>query len=189
MVAGTIKDATWWLDNRITRCTLIKLFGRISLWCRHERFDQQDLKLQKQPLWLNWFLTLDLTAHKKPFLHARPWIDEYDVTMLVTYIRMTSQINCGDVTILNQKRLPLATTAKSAIDNCFGGIECSEHQIACKKWNNTFVTVNNDFWVTRDAICQWFSWKLLTNRLTRDPKIVIHGNLCIILYIYNADTM
>ena len=31
------------------------------------------------------------------------------------------------------------------------------HKIACKKWNNTFVTVNNDFWVTRDAICQWFS--------------------------------
>ena len=26
-------------------------------------------------------------------------------------------------------------------------------------------------------------WKLLANRLTRDPKIVIHGNLCIILYI------
>ena len=29
------------------------------------------------------------------------------------------------------------------------------------------------------------SWKLLANRLTRDPKIVIHGNSCIILYIYN----
>ena len=27
------------------------------------------------------------------------------------------------------------------------------------------------------------SWKLLANRLTRDPKIVIHGNSCIILYI------
>ena len=26
------------------------------------------------------------------------------------------------------------------------------------------------------------SWKLLANRLTRDPKIVIHGNSCIILY-------
>ena len=60
-------------------------------------------------------------------------IDEYDVTILVPYIRMTSQINSGDVTILNQKRLSLATTAKSAIDNCFGGIECSGHEIACKK--------------------------------------------------------
>ena len=28
------------------------------------------------------------------------------------------------------------------------------------------------------------SWKLLANRLTRDPKIVIHGNSCIILYIH-----
>ena len=27
------------------------------------------------------------------------------------------------------------------------------------------------------------SWKLLANRLTCDPKIVIHGNSCIILYI------
>ena len=26
------------------------------------------------------------------------------------------------------------------------------------------------------------SWKSLANRLTRDPKIVIHGNSCIILY-------
>ena len=46
-------------------------------------------------------------------------IDEYDVTMPVSYIRVTSQINCGDVTILNQKRLSLATMAISAIDNCF----------------------------------------------------------------------
>ena len=27
------------------------------------------------------------------------------------------------------------------------------------------------------------SWKSLANRVTRDPKIVIHGNSCIILYI------
>ena len=24
--------------------------------------------------------------------------------------------------------------------------------------NNAWVTVNNDFWVTSEAICQWFSW-------------------------------
>ena len=28
------------------------------------------------------------------------------------------------------------------------------------------------------------SWKSLANRLTRDPKFVIHGNSCIILYIF-----
>ena len=33
-------------------------------------------------------------------------IDEYDVTMLVSYIRVTSQINCGDVTILKRKDCP-----------------------------------------------------------------------------------
>ena len=56
--------------------------------------------------------------------------------------------------------------------------------------NNAWVTMNNDFWVTRDAICQWFSltwrrhsWKSFANRLTRDPKIVIHGNECIILFL------
>ena len=30
------------------------------------------------------------------------------------------------------------------------------------------------------------SWKLLANRLTRDPKIVIHGNSCIILYVLHV---
>ena len=33
------------------------------------------------------------------------------------------------------------------------------------------------------------SWKLLANRLTRDPKIVIYGNSCIILFIYHAGIM
>ena len=31
------------------------------------------------------------------------------------------------------------------------------------------------------------SWKPLANRLTRDPKIVIHGNSCIFLYITAID--
>ena len=30
------------------------------------------------------------------------------------------------------------------------------------------------------------SWKSLASRLTRDPKIVIHGNSCIILYILHG---
>ena len=52
--------------------------------------------------------------------------------------------------------------------------------------------MNNDFWVTRDAIYQWFS--LVTSSLVKIigksphswPKIVIHGNSCIILYIFGA---
>ena len=46
-------------------------------------------------------------------------IDEYEVAMPVTHVRMTSQINCGDVTMLSQNRPPLATIVKSAIDDCF----------------------------------------------------------------------
>ena len=51
--------------------------------------------------------------------------------------------------------------------------------------NNVWVTVNNDFFVTSGAIRQWFrhSWKSLPNRPTRDKKIVIHGNECIILFL------
>ena len=45
------------------------------------------------------------------FGHART-IDEYDVTMLVPRIRVTSQINCGDVTMLSQERSSLVTMAK-----------------------------------------------------------------------------
>ena len=39
----------------------------------------------------------------------------------------------------------------------FSGIVCWGHKIACKKENNTSVTVNNDFSVSREVICQWFS--------------------------------
>ena len=142
------------------------------------------------------------------FLHARPWIpgdeiaiftavihkwrsplrqfarartiDEYDVTMLVSYIRVTSQINCGDVTILNQKSLSLATTAKSAIDNCFGEIERSGHQIACKKLNNTFITVNNDFRVTRENYWQ------IASLVTQKSLFTITHALFFICHIYTA---
>ena len=38
--------------------------------------------------------------------------------------------------------------------------------------------MNTGWWFAND----FHSWKLLANRLTRDPKIVIHGNSCIILY-------
>ena len=46
--------------------------------------------------------------------------------------------------------------------------------------NNAWVTVNNEFWVTSGAICQW---KSFANRITSDPKIVIHGSKCIIIFL------
>ena len=36
------------------------------------------------------------------------------------------------ITMINQKRLPLVTMAKSAIDDCLSRIVCSRHQIACR---------------------------------------------------------
>ena len=54
--------------------------------------------------------------------------------------------------------------------------------------------MNNDFFVTREAIRQWFS--LVTSSLVKiiaeSPhswqKIVIHGNSCIILYIFTQSS-
>ena len=54
-------------------------------------------------------------------------------------------------------------------------------------YNNAWVTVNDDFCVTSEAndFHKWRShdWKSLASRITRNPKIVIHGNEFIILYV------
>ena len=55
--------------------------------------------------------------------------------------------------------------------------------------NNAWVTVNNDFSVTSGVICQWFSRvtsslvKIIGKTPLEWPKIVIHGNECIILFL------
>ena len=49
-------------------------------------------------------------------VHART-IDEY--AMPVARVCVTSQVNCGDITMLSQKIMPLVTMAKWAIDECF----------------------------------------------------------------------
>ena len=120
------------------------------------------------------------------------------MTVQCLNLALTSQINRGDVTIISQKR------PYWAIDD-FCGIVCSGYKTACKEWNNPFVTGNNDFLVTRYVICQWFS--LVTSSLVKSigslvtsslvkiigksaypwPKIGIHDNSCIILYIMGSD--
>ena len=74
--------------------------------------------------------------------------------------------------------------ANWAIEIFFSGIVCSGHNMACKKWNTTFVTVNNDFWALMMHFANDFHWSLandfhswlrhswesLANRLTRDKK-------------------
>ena len=55
--------------------------------------------------------------------------------------------------------------------------------------NNAWVTVNNDFFVTSEAIRQWFSRvtksrvKIIAESPHEWQKIVIHGNECIILFL------
>ena len=56
--------------------------------------------------------------------------------------------------------------------------------------NNAWVTVNNNLLVTSEAICQRFSWVMMSRMKVIGksphkwpPKIIIHGNECIILFI------
>ena len=55
--------------------------------------------------------------------------------------------------------------------------------------NNAWVTMNNDFFVTSEAIRQWFSRvtksrvKIIADSPHEWQKIVIHGNECIILFL------
>ena len=44
-----------------------------------------------------------------------------------------------------QKRLSLATMVKWAMDDCFSKFVYSIHEIACKKKDNTWLSVNKDF--------------------------------------------
>ena len=98
------------------------------------------------------------------FARART-IDGYDITMLVPRVRMTSRINRGYATILSQKWPSLMTMAKWAFHDFFIGIVRLGNEIACKIYNDTFVTVINDTLVTCDVICQRFS--LVTSSLMK----------------------
>ena len=72
-------------------------------------------------------------------------------------------------------------------DYVYGKVLSLKHDIVVilEIKNNAWVTVNNDFGVMSEAICPWFchEWKSLANRVTSDPKVVIHGNECIILFL------
>ena len=50
--------------------------------------------------------------------------------------------------------------------------------------NNAWVTMNYDFLVTSGVICQWFSRvKIISKSPDKWPKIGIHSNKCIILFL------
>ena len=60
-------------------------------------------------------------------------IDEYEVTMPVARVHVTSQINCGDVTMLSQKKRPRRQWRNERSMIALRGTVCSGHKIACKK--------------------------------------------------------
>ena len=49
--------------------------------------------------------------------------------------------------------------------------------------------MNNDFWVTSEAICQWFSRVTLVKIICKSPHSwpKNHGNSCIILYVFHEE--
>ena len=106
-------------------------------------------------------------------LHART-INEYDVTMPVPWVQLTSQINCGDVTMLSQKRPLLGTIVNWVIDDLYLVELC----------------VQDIEYHVRNKMIQSFSWRMIfwslmiwfANHLTHDQKIIIHSDSCIILY-------
>ena len=99
--------------------------------------------------------------------------------MTLLHVRVRSQINCGDVTMLNQKRPSLATMTKSALGNVLAEL-CIKSRVRNKMIHSLpWITILGHAWRDLPMIFQ-----SLANRLTCDPKIFIHGNSCIILICY-----
>ena len=85
---------------------------------------------------------------------------------------------------LTMNNLNKSCTSKSTLGPNLSN-EIKGHEIK----NNAWVTVNNDFFVTSEAIRQWFSRvtksrvKIIAESPHEWQKIVIHGNECIILFL------
>ena len=109
------------------------------------------------------------------------WIWHHNASTLCT---LMSQISCGDVAMLSQKDRPWWQWWDEWLIIVFSGFVCSGHRIACKKQNNVWVSMNNDFFC--HVFISWrHSWKSLLNRLTHNKKkIFIQANPYIILYIF-----
>ena len=108
--------------------------------------------------------------------------------MLVYPVRVTSQISCGDIIMPSQKKV---------LDDDMGDrwlfleklcvkdmkLRVGNEIIHSLPWKTIFgspvMRFTNDFhsWLRH-------SWRSLANHLTRDQKIVIHDNSCIILYVF-----
>ena len=129
-------------------------------------------KLKTFEMSFKTFIVLRQELVKPPLIPVGR-IDEYDIIMPVPRVRVTSQINCGDVTRLIRKGRPWRQWRFERSTIVFSGFVCSGHKIACKKYNDVWAMVNNDFchsWgdtsmhFTRDFVTRE---KSLPNRLTR----------------------
>ena len=149
--------------------------------------------ISKFALWLEWVLihfSYTLSREYRVVINRYSWLLFTSEDRLYASWHVTSQINCGDVTMLIQKRPSSATIAKWAIDDLFLAELCVQNIkqhvrneiIHWLPWIMIFGSLVMRF--AKD-LHSWLrhSWKSLANRLTRDPKIVIHGNSCIILVV------
>ena len=115
--------------------------------------------------------------------------------MHVPRVRVTSQINCDNVTMLSQKRPSSATMAKWAI--VCSEMVCSRHKIACKNkiiHSLPWITI---FW----SLVRWFSrvtksrvknhWQI-TSLVTKNSLFTVTHALffilCSFIWIWNYTT-
>ena len=98
---------------------------------------------------------------------------------------VTDQLWCHNA----QSENTILTDNGEMSDQSFSRIAWSWQNIACKEWNDLFLTMNDNFLVALDVICQWFSQVTLSLMKSIGksphwwPQIVIHCNYCIILYL------
>ena len=129
----------------------------------------------------SWLL---FTSENRFYVNLR--LQEQSANMTPQYTTFASRHRStvvGDVTRLSQKRPPLVTMAKSAIDFVFSMIVCSRQSSVQEiKWYRTYREWR--FFGHSRSSSLHHLWTLSANSLTRVPEIAIQGNSCIIRYSY-----
>ena len=117
----------------------------------------------------------------RQFVCART-INEHDVTITAPCLRVTSQVKCGDVKMVNQK-----TVLGEISDRWFFLADLCVQEIKEHVKNNVWVTMHNDFFCHLwGDLAMIFTNNFITHEnhcwiASLVAKIVIHGNPYIIL--------
>ena len=108
------------------------------------------------------------------------------------YVWINGRVNTREAGDLRRHRAHYVITVMPSSNNT--NIDTDREMCKIQRYgyikNSAWVTVNNDFFGSRvrrfaNNFHEWRSheWKPLANRITSDPKIVSHGNECIILFL------